>query len=120
MKVKIHIQGEGFGIPTLLSKASRLIFSGTQLQPASKYWNVCYLCQCIIAGTQTVLLTTEPQTAYSTKIWPSRSVLIKTSHAVTCHELHSDGALQFMQRQSQVVGLKETKGPWKLPRNSNL
>lgn len=113
MKVKVHIQGESFAITAIFSKASRLVFSGTHLEPSLQYWNVCYLCQCIIEETWTVLLMTEPQTAYSRKSWPSRRVPIKRYYAVTCHKLHSDGALQFMRSQSQMVSLKTTV-EWKL------
>lgn len=39
MRDKITSQGEGFAIPPLFSKASRLVFSGTQLWPSPK----CFL-----------------------------------------------------------------------------
>lgn len=51
---------------------------------------------------------TELQAAASRKTGWSRRVLIKSYDAIICHKHHSDGTLQFMQSQSQVVGPKVT------------
>lgn len=112
MRGKIAVQAEGLAISALFSKANRLVFSGTRLESSPKCLLPASAYHCVSTDSFVDGWAVAGNLGHPEEHWWRVTMPLPV-------KLLSDGAPQFMQSQSQVVGLKETKRPWKLPWKNN-